>query len=262
MGWFVTVPQPVRRIVSLVPSQTEYLCDLGLEEKLVGITKFCVHPESCYRSKIRVGGTKDFDMESIRLLNPDLIIANKEENEQEPIMKLKTMFPVWISDVNNYSQALDMMQRLGEVLGKSEKAGEIVRKIQHNMARVKQVKRKLRTVYFIWRKPYMTVNRDTFIHSMMEKMGLENVFAHHKARYPKVSEAELKQLRPEVILLSSEPYPFREKHLAEIQAIYPDARIFLVDGEMFSWYGSRMIQAPLYFNKLLQRLGKAPLPAG
>jgi len=254
MGWFITLPKDIRRIVSLVPSQTEYLCSLGLEDRIVGITKFCVHPESCYRSKIRVGGTKDFDMESIRLLNPDLIIANKEENEEEHILKLKAMFPVWISDVRNYDQAIDMMRRLGAVLNKETKAGEIIRKTGHNFSFLRPLTRKLKVVYFIWRKPYMTVNRDTFIHSMLEKCGFENVFADHAARYPKVTADDLERQKPDVILLSSEPYPFREKHLEEIAAVYPEARILLVDGELFSWYGSRLMHAPAYYNKLLAKL--------
>lgn len=259
LKWFVTVKKDIQRIVSLVPSQTEYLCSLGLEDKIVGITRFCIHPESCYRSKVRVGGTKDFDLESIRLLNPDIIIANKEENEEGQVLKLKSMLPVWISDVRNYDQAIDMMCRLGTVFQKEEKADEVIRKVQHNFSFLKPLSNPLKVMYFIWRKPYMTVNKETFIHSMLAICGFENVFAAHRSRYPKVTEADLLSKKPDVILLSSEPYPFREKHLQEIQEIYPHARILLVDGELFSWYGSRLIHSPAYFNKLLGKLSHPAL---
>lgn len=254
MNFLLSVPNQLRRIVSLVPSQTEFLCDIGLEKNIVGITKFCIHPSSCYQTKIRVGGTKDFSLESIQLLQPDIIIANKEENDEEQILKLKSLYPVWISDVRTLEQAEDMMQKLGVVFHREDKVQEIIKKIQHNFSKIQSLKRPLRTAYFIWRKPYMSVNHDTFIHDMMQRIGLENCFANAKARYPKITESLLKEADPEVILLSSEPYPFKEKHFEEIRAVCPNARIFLVNGEMFSWYGSRLIQSPTYFQKLIKKL--------
>ena len=256
MNFFICVPDKLQRIVSLVPSQTEFLCDLGLEKNIVGITKFCIYPASCYQSKVRVGGTKNFSLESIRLLKPDIIIANKEENDEEQILKLKSLYPVWISDVRTLKQSEDMMCRLGEVFRRNEKAQEIIKKIQHNFSKIQPLKRPLRTAYFIWRKPYMSINHDTFIHDMMQYIGLENCFAKEKARYPQITEAMLKEAEPEVILLSSEPYPFKEKHFDEIRAVCPKARIFLVNGEMFSWYGSRLIQSPAYFQKLIKKLSE------
>ncbi|MCX7744578.1 MAG: helical backbone metal receptor [Flavobacteriales bacterium] len=256
MNFLISVPDTLQRIVSLVPSQTEFLCDLGLEKNIVGITKFCIHPSSCYQTKIRVGGTKDFSLETIRLLNPDIIIANKEENDEEQILKLKSIYPVWISDVRSLAHAEDMMRRLGEVFHREEKAQEIIKKIQHNFLKIQPLNQPLRTTYFIWRKPYMSVNKDTFIHDMLQRIGFENCFANSRARYPKITEAMLKEANPEVILLSSEPYPFKEKHFEEIHAVCPKARIFLVNGEMFSWYGSRLIQSPAYFQKLIKKLAE------
>jgi len=254
MNFIISVPEQLQRIVSLVPSQTEFLCDLGLEKNIVGITKFCIHPTSCYKTKVRVGGTKNFSLESIRLLNPDIIIANKEENDEEKILKLKSYYPVWISDVRTLDQAIDMMQRLGKVFKKEDKAQEIIRKITLNFSNLQPLNRTLRVAYFIWRNPYMTINSDTFIHDMIRLCGFENCFAHEKARYPQVTEAMLKAADPEVIFLSSEPYPFKEKHFEEIRMVCPKARIFLVNGEMFSWYGSRLIQSPAYFQKLIKKL--------
>lgn len=254
MNFVICIPNNLRRIVSLVPSQTEFLCDLGLEENIVGITKFCIHPESCYRSKVRVGGTKNFTLETIQLLNPDIIIANKEENDEHQILKLKNLYPVWISDVRTLQQAEDMMRRLGEVFGREKKALEIINQIKLNFSKVQPLQRKLRTAYIIWRKPYMTINSDTFIHDMMQQVGLDNCFSHEESRYPVVTESMLKDAAPEVILLSSEPYPFKEKHVEEFSSICPNARVFLVNGEMFSWYGSRLIHSPVYFKKLINEL--------
>lgn len=254
MNFVISIRDHPRRIVSLVPSQTEFLCDLGLEENIVGITKFCIHPTSCYRSKVKVGGTKNFSLETINLLNPDIVIANKEENEEHQILKLKKLYPVWISDVRTLQHAEDMMRRLGDMFGKKKEAYDIINKIKHNFSKLQPLQRKLRTVYLIWRKPYMTINSDTFIHDMMQQVDLQNCFSSEKSRYPVITESMLKDADPEVILLSSEPYPFKEKHIKELSSICPNARIFLVNGEMFSWYGSRLIQSPLYFQKLINEL--------
>lgn len=254
MDYFITVPDELRRIVSLVPSQTELLCDLGLEDRLIGITKFCIHPDSAYQSKVRVGGTKNFDLDAIKLLNPDIIIANKEENEKERLLVLKTMFPVWISDVNTLPDALDMVKGLGGIFGKQVAAEKITKKIEHNFAHIVPLSKPVKVAYFIWRKPYMTVNRHTFIHDMLQRCGFVNVFAGSADRYPRVTTADLQQKKPDVILLSSEPYPFKEKHFAELQEVLPGTRMFIVDGEMFSWYGSRLIKSPGYFNKLTKKI--------
>lgn len=250
----INVPEEPMRLVSLVPSQTELLCDLGLENRLYGITKFCVHPEEVVGKKTKIGGTKSFHIEAIKVLNPDLIIANKEENDEELILKLKQHFPVWISDVRNLEQCRSMITEVGDLLNKKEEAAYILEKIDDGFSALPQPKRKVRTAYLIWRKPYMSSNRDTFIHDMMERCGMENVFADRDGRYPEITDEDLKAANPELILLSTEPYPFSEKHFDEIEAILPDASVVLADGEMFSWYGSRMMFAPVYFDKLLKEI--------
>jgi ABC-type Fe3+-hydroxamate transport system substrate-binding protein len=258
MGYSIAVPDRIQRIVCLVPSITELLCHLGLEDRVVGITKFCIHPTSCYTSKVRVGGTKDFDVEAIKLLSPDIIIANKEENQKELLLKLKKYFPVWISDVETTEQALEMIEMLGIIFKKNIEANDLVKKINFNFDRVETIHKDVYAAYLIWKKPYMSINSNTYIHQVLNKCGIKNVFSASPSRYPKISEELLQKAKPDIILLSTEPYPFKEKHFAELQEICPNARIFLVDGEMFSWYGSRMLKAPIYLNMLIHKINQVP----
>lgn len=249
MGREVEVPVLPERIISVVPSQTELLYALGLEQEVIGITKFCVHPEEWFRNKERIGGTKKLDIDKIRSLKPDLIIANKEENEQEQIEELAKEFPVWISDINTLPDALLMMQVVGQMTGMQGRANALVENIVNGFTNLSKATQPKRVAYFIWRDPWMSVGKDTFISNMITTMGWENVLAD-KARYPEITLEELKEYKPDAVLLSSEPFPFKEKHIEEVKAILPDAEVLLVDGEMFSWYGSRLLQATDYFMQL------------
>lgn len=249
-------PYPAR-IISLVPSQTELLFDLGLDAEVAGITKFCVHPGSWFRSKTRVGGTKNIKMEIIHQLNPDLIIANKEENTKEQIEELDKNYRVWISDIKTLDDALHMIKKIGELVGKNKAAGLLIKKIQANFfqlqAPVQTTNHKPKTAYLIWQNPYMAAGSDTFIHNMMSHCGFENIF-NETNRYPEITVEQLREKNCELLLLSSEPFPFKEKHADGLQQQLPRTKMILVDGEMFSWYGSRLIHAPGYFKKLLNRL--------
>jgi len=240
------IPQ---RIVSLVPSQTELLYDLGLGREVVGITRFCIHPKEWFNTKNRVGGTKQLNLEAIHTLKPDLIIANKEENVKEQVEELAKKYPVWVSDVNDLPGAYDMIKQVGLLTGTMNKADELINLIKENFSRLSTPDSELRAIYLIWQKPYMTAGSDTFIHSMLKMAGFENILAD-KTRYPELTIGELQSLDPELILLSSEPFPFKQKHIDELQPFFPNTRIVLVDGEMFSWYGSRLRYAPDYFKNL------------
>jgi ABC-type Fe3+-hydroxamate transport system substrate-binding protein len=246
---------PPKRIVSLVPSQTELLFDLGLEEEIIGITKYCVHPEKWFHTKTRIGGTKNIDVEKIKILQPDLIIANKEENVKEQIELLEKIAPVYVSDVNNLEDALQMIEAIGKITGRNDNAKKIIATIKTTFSKLRPstISYQLSTVYLIWRNPYMTVGGDTFIAEMLRCCGLQNVFENEK-RYPEISLQQLSTKNCQLILLSSEPYPFKEKHVYEIKKILPDAKIILVDGEMFSWYGSRLIHAAKYFERLIAEI--------
>lgn len=245
------VPQ---RIVSLVPSQTELLFDLGLGEAVVGITKFCVHPESWFKTKTRVGGTKTVDLEKLISLKPDLIIANKEENVKEQVEALANLFPVWVTDVENVQDACGMIGTMGRITGRTAEAEMLLTQISTGFTELKEAVPadavSPRCVYLIWKNPYMTVGGDTFISDMLHRCGLVNLFAM-SSRYPVVELPELKDGICDLILLSSEPYPFRERHLEEIRNELPGVKVELVDGEMFSWYGSRLASAAGYLKKIL-----------
>ncbi len=247
----IQVPEHPERIISLVPSQTELLHDLGLGDRVVGITKFCIHPEDWFRSKARVGGTKQVDMEKVHALKPDLIIGNKEENAQADIEALELEFPVWMSDVRDLDGALDMIQRVGELTGTSGKAEELVSGIERAFSGLQPLAPHLTAAYLIWHEPMMVAGTDTFVNDMLARCGLTNAFTQRGARYPEVSPAELAAADPDVILLSSEPFPFAEKHIAQYNMLCPGTPVHLVDGEFFSWYGSRLLKAPGYFNGLL-----------
>jgi ABC-type Fe3+-hydroxamate transport system substrate-binding protein len=247
----ITLPDIPQRIVSLVPSQTELLYDLGLETEVAGITKFCIHPESWFRNKKRIGGTKNVHIDWVHSLQPDLIIANKEENVKEQVEALAEHYPVWISDVNNLEDACDMIHELGAITGKAARAAAIVKNIRHGFAQFQPLSPALSTAYLIWKNPWMTIGNDTFIHFMLSRCGLQNVFGD-RIRYPAITIEDLQMARCQLLLLSSEPYPFKQQHIDELQQQLPDTQIMLVDGEMFSWYGSRLLHAPDYFESLLR----------
>ncbi|MDZ4668916.1 MAG: helical backbone metal receptor [bacterium] len=238
------------RIVSLVPSQTELLYHLGLDAEVVGQTLFCIHPAEQHLVKPRVGGTKKLDINKIRNLKPDLIIGNKEENKQSEIVELMQEFPVWMSDIKNLEDALEMILSIGNLVGKPERAKEIHQQISAGFEALVQTEKKETCVYLIWRNPWMAAGGYTFIDDMLSRCGYINLAKGELSRYPELQAEWLLAQQPANIFLSSEPYPFKEKHLAELQAICVSARIKLVDGELFSWYGNRLIASAKYFKSL------------
>lgn len=231
-----------------MPSQTELLADLGLDDRVVGVTKFCVHPKTWRKDKTIIGGTKSLRMDAIRQLQPDLIIANQEENDRDQVLALAEEFPVWVSQVTDLDSALSMILAIGQLTQTITKAEHIVTEVKRGWRQLKNMP--LRScLYLIWRKPYMAAGGDTFISHMLKCSGFLNVLAK-EARYPDLSADRIKALNPEVILLSSEPFPFKEKHLVELSSLCPNAEVRLVDGEMFSWYGSRLLLSASYFRNL------------
>ncbi|AOM78568.1 ABC transporter substrate-binding protein [Pedobacter steynii] len=252
----ISINYPPKRIISLVPSQTELLFDLGLDAEVIGITKFCVHPDSKFKEKTKIGGTKKLNLDLIRSLKPDLIIGNKEENEKLQIEELMNEFPVWMSDIYDLEDAKKTISQIGELINREPEAAYLNHLIhagfndlqtlalQNNLSK--------RVAYLIWKKPYMFAGKDTFINHILALNGLSNVIK--ESRYPEMDLAALDLLKPELVFLSSEPYPFNEKHLEEVRAVLPEAKVMLVDGEMFSWYGSRLVKAVQYFFQLQKEL--------
>jgi ABC-type Fe3+-hydroxamate transport system substrate-binding protein len=237
------------KIISLVPSLTELLSDLGLDAEVAGITKFCIHPSHWHTAKTIAGGTKNLDIGRIRSLQPDLILASKEENIKEQVEELAVSYPVWVSDIHNVSEAMQSITEIGKLTGRTDPANNLVSAINEQFSRLALHPHRPKVIYLIWREPYMTIGGDTFIHSMLDRAGFDNIYKD-ALRYPSVTLGEIAEKRPNYIFLSSEPYPFRERHAAEIRKEMPEAKIVLVDGEMFSWYGSRMLYAPSYFLNL------------
>ncbi len=237
-----------KRIISLVPSQTELIWDLGIREELVGITKFCIHPKQMHQSVTHVGGTKTLNIEKIKALKPDIIIGNKEENERSQILELQKQFPVWMSDIFTLEDSLNMIHDLGALLNKKAKSLEITHTIQQAFKSLPQLNK--RTLYFIWNKPYMVAGCNTFIGDVLQRLGLINCIEEKDSRYPTLTIDEIKMLNPELILLSSEPFPFTQKHIEELQKHLPTTTICIVDGEAYSWYGSRLMQSIDEFKKL------------
>jgi len=217
-GKIISLTAAPSRIVSLVPSQTELLYDLGLEAAVAGITKFCIHPPQWFKNKKRIGGTKSVHIEQVKALEPDLIIANKEENVKEQVDELAKDFPVWTSDISNLEQALQMISAIGDITHTSIKAQALIAAINNRFAQLTIQKTNTRTAYLIWQHPYMSIGGDTFIHDMLTRCGFENIF--------------------------------KKEHLTELQKQLPSTKILLADGEMFSWYGSRLLLAPAYFESL------------
>src|SRR5258706_7873233 len=248
-GVAVELVRPPRRIVSLVPSITETLCRLGLADALVGITVYCVEPREVVSAKTRVGGEKDPDLEKIRGLEPDLVIANIEENLRDHVETLRSWsIPVWVTYPRTVAEGIRLIAELGSVTGTDARATEMLNEIEPLYERVvKSAARRppVAVFYPIWRGPYMTINRDTYIHDMLRVCGGRNVFADRPERYPTVTLDEVAAQRPAVILLPDEPFRFRRAHLADF-AGYTDVppvrggRSHLGDGKPVSWRGPRL----------------------
>lgn len=251
LGRTLTAPVHPQRIVSLCPSQTSTLFYLGLDSRIVGRTNFCIHPEPQIAKVKKIGGTKKIRFQDLDNLEPDLIIAEKEENTPEMVASLAEKYPVYVTDVRDMSSSLQMIRDLGHITGKSEAGEQLAADVQQAFSGLLPLARPQRCAYLIWRKPWMAAGNDTFIHAMLTACGFENVAADWPGRYPEFSLDDLVATAPDCILLSSEPFPFAQAHLTEIAAILPKAKIRLVDGEMFSWYGNHMLKAPTYFQALL-----------
>ncbi len=251
-----------QKIISLVPSITLLLCDLELEQSIVARTKFCILPAEKVKKIPTIGGTKNVDITKIKILQPTIIFATKEENEKQDIQQLKQDFNVVIFDVKNLEDNYKMIAKIGKLTNTDTKANEIIEQTKLNFILLKKYSdalkayRTLSTLYLIWRKPYMTIGKDTFIHSMLEEIGLKNMFGH-QTRYPIIQNLQTSYFaKCQLVLLSSEPYPFAKQHIKEIQEQLPNAKILLVDGEYFSWYGSKILNAPFYFQDLIKTINE------
>jgi ABC-type Fe3+-hydroxamate transport system substrate-binding protein len=248
----ISVPN---RIISLVPSLTELLIDLGLKEKLVGVTKFCVHPEDIRKHAAVIGGTKKVNLDRCLELKSDFVLANKEENIEHQIKGLSEKgVNVYVSDICNHADLISLIKDLGQIFQIESQAKSIIDKLNSTIKKLESAKLKntLRAAYLIWKRPYMAAGGDTYISYMLNNIGLENALAD-KARYPVVEDSDLLEIKADVILLSSEPYPFRQSHVEELTKL-TGKKVILVDGEFFSWYGTRILHMVNYAEQLTSKL--------
>ncbi|MDN4608547.1 ABC transporter substrate-binding protein [Sporosarcina highlanderae] len=249
VGRRVTYHYPPKRIVSLCPGITDTLFALDLEEKIVGRTRFCIFPKDKAENVPAVAGTKDIKLEAIQAVQPDLIIVEKEENTKEIVDALEKYFPVYVAEVQSVGEAFRMIEEMGNLTDRIEAAAKLVSSIQQQFDSLPKAHEK-RIAYVIWRKPYMVVGKDTYINSLLEKIGFINPFINAEGRYPAVSAEDFQKANLDYVFLASEPFPFKEKHLGEFIDMMPETKPILVDGEMF-WYGPRMLEAAHYFQQHL-----------
>lgn len=233
------------RIVSVCPSLTELVFDLGRGEELVGRTKFCVHPVGRVERIESVGGTKNPKIARIVELAPDLVLMNEEENRREDAEALAAAgLALHVSFPRNVGETAEMVRDVGSALGKAAEAERIAADIERRAARVRESARStppVRYAYLIWRNPWMVAGGDTFVTAMLALPGGINVFADHPERYPVVTAGDLTAADPDAVFLSSEPFPFKAKHADELASStgLPGDRVHLVDGEYLTWHGSR-----------------------
>ena len=250
-------PRPPRRIVSLVPSITETLFEFGLADSVAGVTDFCVHPAATDQ-KPRVGGTKNPSVDKIIALGPDLVLANKEENRRRDVERLEAAgVPVFVTYARTVRQAVDEIELLGHIAGVTEAAERIVNSIEAcwQAARERQSQAPPRVAALIWKHPYMAVGGDTFANDLLRCCGGTNPCESAERRYPRLDEAELVALAPDVLLLPTEPYAFGELDRQELLRLDCPAsrrgRVHVVEGELLSWYGPRIPRALRTFSSLL-----------
>jgi len=246
LGREIIIDKVPENIVSLVPSITETVAALGFEKQLKGITRFCKYPENIKQTATPIGGIKNIDITKIKALLPDLILAEKDENNKEQVLELSLYFPIYVFDIRNYNHGLQMIKTLGKLFWQNALANSTVNNIEAAFAKIKKPVKFHKTLYLIWKKPWMAAGRKTFIGSIMAKAGFDNCI---QGTYPEINEKEFQ--KADMILLSSEPYSFSTKEHNELIKKYPKKKILLVDGEMFAWPGIRMLKAAKYFNDKL-----------
>ena len=244
--------QTPSRIISLVPSQTELLFNLGLVKSLVGITKFCVHPKELKAQIAQVGGTKKINIKTIKNLNPDIIICNREENTALMVEELSEFCLVLVTDIATINDNINMIFSFGQLFDRENEARLWIDKINSAYTHFKifiQSQPVKKVVYFIWKNPYMVAAAGTFIDEMLRINNFKNVYENEN-RYPVIELEKTVEKSPDILFLSSEPYPFKKKDADEITKIITNVKIIFVDGEMFSWYGTRVLEAFGYFRIL------------
>ncbi|WP_301107339.1 helical backbone metal receptor [Sporosarcina sp.] len=243
LGRTLTYEFPPKRIVTLCPGITETLFAIGLEDEIVGRTRYCIYPEVAKKIPA-VAGTKDLDLEKIHAAKPDVIIMEKEENTREMVEILSEFYPVYVAEVQTIDDAFRMITDMGTLTDRQQQADSLAADIKQAFAELPALPA-ARVAYVIWKKPYMVAGKDTYINTLLQRIGFITPFAESADRYPALTEEQFKEAKLDLVLLASEPYPFKEKQQLQFQEMLPDTSIQLIDGEMF-WYGARMLLSAKY----------------
>ena len=247
------------RLISLCPSLTELVFDLGAGDELLARTKFCIHPQPDVERIEKVGGTKNPKVARIVELAPDLVLMNEEENRREDAEAIREAgIRVHSSLPRTAEETAAMVRSIGGAIGRRSRAEEIARDIERRAERVRRAaegRPPVSFAYLIWREPWMTVNGDTFVDAMLTLAGGRNVFGGRDERYPTIGIEELRDAAPDAVLLSSEPFPFGTKHIEELARLtgFEPGRFALVDGELLSWHGSRTPRGIDYAESVIVR---------
>ncbi len=254
----IDLPKTPQRIISLVPSLTELLHDMGLERQIVGVTKYCIHPVHYKSTKVLIGGTKKVKFQVIKDLEPDFILCSKEENTPEMVTELEKIAPVYVSDVKSLDDALLLIKELGLLFERRTQSEHIIDKINFRLAKfqnfIKETPIK-KVVYFIWANPWMVAGNKTFINDMLRICRFENAYAHTE-RYPEINIKRIRILggNPDLFLFSSEPHDFTDEEVFEVLRSNKKVLTIYVDGQYFSWYGSRLIKAFDHFKQIHEKI--------
>lgn len=239
-------------MISFAPAITDTLYSLQLDKEIVGRTRFCIHPKDKVQHAVNVGGTKDMKLERVHALKPDLIVMEKEENTKEMVEELEKHYPVYVCEIQTVPDAMVMIKTLGDITDRKKQANLLYQNITTAFKKIPIDYKHKRVAYVIWKNPFMVVGKNTYIQSLLEKLGFINPFIAYEGRYPTIDAEDFKKEQLDYILLATEPYPFRVEHKADFRAIAPNAQPVIVDGEMF-WYGVKMLDAVTYFNQSFLR---------
>ncbi|MCX6118501.1 MAG: helical backbone metal receptor [Proteobacteria bacterium] len=242
------------RIVSLVPSLTHLICEVGLRDYLVGCTNFCVDPPGLYRSVALIGGTKDPDLLQIQKLNPTHILANKEENNLQDIQFCSKIGRLFDYSPTSINEVPTMFDELAETLELPDLFDAMKNKLTSEIASLKGRKNRgsKSFIYLVWKNPLMAAGPSTYISSILEAAGFKNIIDDSSSRYPKLSIQDIQNLKPEVVFLSSEPYPFRQRDKMDMIIHIPESTSMeFIDGKLMSWFGARSANALSYVRTLL-----------
>lgn len=252
LGLKVVLPAHPRRIISLCPSLTETVCAVGATTQLQGVTRYCCHPEGIAQRRPVIGGALDINMAAIKSLNPDLILAVKEENNREVIASLSALYPVYVFDITTVQQGMALCEQIGILTGHGVEGARLRGQINQAWQKISVATAATPCAYLLWNHPLMGAGDNTFIHDVIATLGLTNILEHSTTRYPKVDHDLLSKAK--IILLGSEPYAFSAEEYTSLAHAYQQSRIIRVDGEAFCWYGAHMLSSAGILNQLIHQI--------